>query len=61
MGISDPELLLHHPERESLMACLDLAPMGVGVQPIISHRDLALVRNMIMGRKNPYSFSRRPS
>ena len=45
-GGDGPELLLHHPERESLMVCLDLAPMGVGVQPIISHPDLALVRDI---------------
>jgi len=41
-----PEFLLHHPERESLMACLDLSSMGVGVQPMVSHRDLPLLRNM---------------
>jgi len=43
--------ILPHPivgdgERESLMACLDLAPMRISVQLIITHRDLALVGNM---------------
>jgi len=39
-----PELVVHHREREGRKACLlDLPPMGVGVQPIISHRDLPLV------------------
>jgi hypothetical protein len=45
-GRDGPELFLHHPERDSLRACLDLASMGVGVQPIIPHRDLALIRDM---------------
>jgi len=46
-GGDGPELLLHHPDRKKPKACLpDLPSMGVGVQPIISHRDLALVRDM---------------
>jgi hypothetical protein len=39
MPRAGPEFLFHHRERESLMVYLDLAPMGVGIQPIISHRD----------------------
>ena len=47
VGRDRPELLLHHPERESLKArLLDLPPMGIGVEAAISHRDLALVRYM---------------
>jgi len=46
-GRDGPELVLHHPERESLRACLlDLPSMGIGVEAVISHRDLALVRDM---------------
>jgi hypothetical protein len=46
-GRETPELLLHHPERESLkVRLLDLPPMGIGVEAAITHRDLALVRYM---------------
>ena len=40
-------LLLDDPERKSRQARLaDLAPMGVGVQAVIAHHDLAFVRDM---------------
>jgi len=41
------ELLLHHKERESLMArLLDLSPVGIGVEAEVTDSDLSLVRNM---------------
>ena len=47
---NQPELLLNHPEGNRRLAFLtfplDLAPMRISVQPIITHRDLALVGNM---------------
>ncbi len=44
-GRETPELLLHHPERESLMARLpNLPPMGVGVEAITTDGDLAFRR-----------------
>jgi len=47
LGRDAPELVLNNPERRSRKArLLDLPPMGVGVQPIIAHRHLALVGDM---------------
>jgi hypothetical protein len=41
------ELILNNPERKSCKArLLDLPPMGIGVQPIITHHDLTLIRDM---------------
>ena len=43
LGRRTPELLLHHPKRESLKARFpDLPPMDISIQPIISYRDLPL-------------------
>ena len=47
LGRDRPELLLHNQERDSGLTCLpDLPPMRISVEAIISHRDLALVRDM---------------
>ena len=40
-----PELLLHNPDSRKV-CFLDLPSMGMGVEAVISHRDLALVRDM---------------
>ena len=46
-GRETPELLLHQPERESLMArLLDLPPMSIGVQAEVANRHLPLIRDM---------------
>jgi len=46
-GGEGTELLLHHSERNRHQArLLDLPPMGVPVEAVISDRDLALVGNM---------------
>jgi len=47
LGGDGPQLILDNPQRKSLKTCLpDLASMGIGVEAVISHCDLALVRNM---------------
>jgi hypothetical protein len=45
-GGDGPELLLHHLERESLMDLLDFPAMSIGVEAVISHRDLAFIGDM---------------
>jgi hypothetical protein len=40
-----PELLLHNPDSRKV-CFLDLPSIGIGVEAVISHRDLALVRDM---------------
>jgi hypothetical protein len=40
-------LLLHHPERKSFKTrLLDVSPMSIGVEAVISDSDLAFIRNM---------------
>jgi hypothetical protein len=47
LGRDGPKLLLDHPERNRNPARLpDLPPVGIGIESVIAHRDLALVRNM---------------
>ena len=42
-----PELFLDHPWRNRHLArLLDLPPMGVGVEAVVSQSDLAFLRNM---------------
>jgi hypothetical protein len=46
-GRDEPELRLRHPERGSRQArFLDLAPVGVGIEAVISDCHLPLIRNM---------------
>ncbi len=46
-GREGPELLLNNRERENGQArFLDPPPVGIGVETVISDRDLALVRDM---------------
>jgi hypothetical protein len=45
--IVPPQLFLYDPEGESLKAGLpDLPPVGVGIEAVISHGDLAFVGDM---------------
>jgi hypothetical protein len=47
LGGDGPQLLLCDPEGESLPASLpDLPPVGVGIEAVIAHRELAFVGNM---------------
>jgi hypothetical protein len=44
LGGAGPQLLLYDPEGESLQARLpDFSPVGVGIEAVISHRDLAFL------------------
>src|SRR4030042_3442324 len=46
-GRERPEFLLNHPEGKRPTACLlDLPPMGVGVEAVITDGDLSFIRNM---------------
>jgi hypothetical protein len=47
LGGEGPKLPLQHPERKRPKACVPgFPPMGIGVEAVISHCDLALVRDM---------------
>jgi hypothetical protein len=47
LGRDGPELRVHYPKRERLQVrLLDLPPVGIGVEAVITHRDLSLIRDM---------------
>jgi hypothetical protein len=47
LGRNALQVFLDHPERRRIQTrLLDLASMGIGVKAIITHRDLALVRDV---------------